>query len=177
MVTIEEMKKTKAEYAKSQRCGIHFISASVLIWTFILIVNLAPLSQYYQNMLSLYSSAVLVPLALLFSKIYHIKFSDKENPLNTAGIVFALNQILYLLIVILVWLVRPDKMLMAYAIVVGAHFLPYSWLYDSTVYRVFAIFIPIVAFILGIYAPVFSLPIMMIVAELVMIVLFIKKTK
>ena len=71
------MVQAKKDYAASQKCGAHFISASLIIWIFICAVNLINLTQYYKNVLSLYSSALLVPLALLFSKIYKI-----ENKIN-----------------------------------------------------------------------------------------------
>lgn len=172
-ITMEEMAAHKKEYAASQKYGAHFISASLIIWIFITVVNFLDITQYYKNVLSLYSSAVLVPLALLFSKIYKIKFSDKDNPLNSAGLVFALNQMLYLLIVILVWLIKPEQMLTAYAIVVGAHFLPYSWLYDSVTYRIVAIVIPVAAILLSLLQLSFAVPIMMVVADVVMIVVFL----
>lgn len=43
-----------------------------------------------------------MPLALLFSKIYKIKFSDKDNPLNPAGLFFALNQMIVFDVIMLV---------------------------------------------------------------------------
>lgn len=173
----EEMKKLKAEYAKSQRYGAHFICASLVIWLFIFAVGFSSLSQYYKNMLSLYSSALLVPLALLFCKILKIRFSEKDNPLNTAGLVFALNQLLYLIIVIMVWLIKPEQMLTAYAIVVGAHFLPYSWLYNSTVYRIVAIVIPVLSFVLALMKYTAVIPAVMIAADIVMIIIFLSKTR
>lgn len=173
----EEMKKLKAEYAKSQRYGAHFICASLVIWLFIFAVGFSSLSQYYKNMLSLYSSALLVPLALLFCKILKIRFSEKDNPLNTAGLVFALNQLLYLIIVIMVWLIKPEQMLTAYAIVVGAHFLPYSWLYNSTVYRIVAIVIPVLSFVLALMKYTAVIPVVMIAADIVMIIIFLSKTR
>lgn len=169
----EEMSGAKRDYAVSQKCGAHFISASLLIWIFICVVNFLSISQYYKNALSLYSSVLLVPLALLFSKLYKIKFSDKDNPLNTAGIVFALNQMLYLLVVILVWLVKPEQMITAYAIVVGAHFLPYSWLYDSLTYRLVAIIIPVLAFLLALAHLTVYIPIMVIAADIIMLIVFL----
>lgn len=173
IVNKEEMTKVKKEYAISQKCGAHFISASLLIWFFICVVNFLNISQYYKNALSLYSSALLVPLALLFSKLYKIKFSEKNNPLNSAGIVFALNQMLYLFVVILVWLVKPEQMITAYAIVVGAHFLPYSWLYDSLTYRIVAILVPLLAFVLAIAHMTLFIPVMVIVVEIIMLFVFI----
>ena len=169
----EEMVRAKKDYAASQKCGAHFISASLIIWIFICAVNLINLTQYYKNVLSLYSSALLVPLALLFSKIYKIRFSDKDNPLNSAGLYFALNQMIYLLVVILVWMIKPEQMITAYAIVVGAHFLPYSWLYDSLTYNLVAILIPILSFLLALAHMVIFIPMLMIVFDVIMLVVFL----
>lgn len=169
----EELAVVKKEYAVSQKCGAHFISASLIIWLFICGVTFTSLSQYYKNVLSLYCSALLVPLALLFSKIYKIKFSDKDNPLNSAGLVFALNQMLYLPVVILVWLVKPEQMITAYAMVVGAHFLPYSWLYDSWVYRIVAIAIPVLSLVFALSGLTAFIPFIMIVFDAGMLVIFL----
>lgn len=84
---------------------------------------------------------------------------------------------IYLLVVILVWLLRPEYLITAYAIVVGAHFLPYSWLYDSAEYRVVAIVIPVVTFALALMKLTVAIPVVMIVADIAMIVLFLAKTK
>ena len=173
----EEMVRAKKDYAASQKCGAHFISASLIIWIFICAVNLINLTQYYKNVLSLYSSALLVPLALLFSKIYKIKFSDKDNPLNSAGLFFALNQMIYLLVVILVWMIKPEQMITAYAIVVGAHFLPYSWLYDSLTYKLIAILIPVLSFLLALAHMVIFIPMLMIVFDVIMLVVFLGMRK
>ena len=45
----------------------------------------------------------------------------------------------------------PDKMVMVYAMIFGAHLLPYGWLYLSKSYYVFAGLIPILALIVGVY--------------------------
>lgn len=169
----EEMSFAKRAYADSQKCGAHFISASLVIWIFICVVNFLNLTQYYKNVFSLYSSALLVPLALLFSKLYGIKFSDKDNPLNSAGLFFALNQMIYLLVVILVWMIRPEYMIAAYAIVVGAHFLPYNWLYDSLTYKLVAILIPVLTFAFTLTHMIQLIPAIMIVFDVVMLVVFL----
>lgn len=169
----EEMIKLKKAYATGQKCGAHFISASLVIWIFICVVNFLDMTQFYKNVMSLYSSALLVPLALLFSKIYKIKFSDKDNPLNSAGIFFALNQMLYVLVVILVWMIKPEQMITAYAIVVGAHFLPYSWLYDSLTYKLAAILIPVLAFVFALAHMVIFIPVIMIGADVIMLIIFL----
>lgn len=177
MINKDELSKAKKAYAVSQKRGAHFINASLLIWIFIYVVNFLEMSQYYKNALSLYSSALLVPLALVFSKVYKIKFSDKDNPLNSAGIVFALNQMIYLLIVILVWFLKPEQMITAYAIVVGAHFLPYSWLYDSITYRIVAIVVPVLSLILTLVHLTTFIPLVMIISDVVMLIIFLWQKK
>lgn len=78
-----------------------------------------------------------------------IDFQNAKNPLTDLGIIFSINQVLYLLIAIWAYSAVPDKMLMIIAIIFGAHLLPYAWLYQSRVYGIFSIAIPIVALVIG----------------------------
>lgn len=91
----------------------------------------------------------MLPLSWLIGKKIGVDIFSKDNELGNLGFVFTMNQILYLLIVIWVFNAVPDKMIMVYAMVFGAHLLPYSWLYKSKVYRVFAIIIPVLSLVLG----------------------------
>ena len=74
---------------------------------------------------------------------------SKANELGSLGFLFTMNQVIYLLIVMWVFNAVPDKMIMVYAMVFGAHLLPYSWLYKSKSYRIFAVIIPVLALVLG----------------------------
>jgi hypothetical protein len=73
-----------------------------------------------------------------------------RQPLTTLGIIFSSNQILYILIAMWVYASVPNKMLMVYAMIFGAHLLPYGWLYQSKSYYIFSILIPIIVLIVGI---------------------------
>lgn len=55
----------------------------------------------------------------------------------------------------------------------GAHFLPYSWLYNSLTYKIVAIIIPIASFILALVHMVMLIPVIMIVSDVIMLVVFI----
>lgn len=90
-----------------------------------------------------------MPISWLIGKKIGVNIFSKDNELGNLGILFTMNQILYLLIVMWVFKAVPDKMIMVYAMVFGAHLLPYSWLYKSKAYKVFAITIPLLALILG----------------------------
>ena len=59
----------------------------------------------------------------------------------------------------------PDKMLMVYSMIFGAHLMPFSWLYQSRSYLVFSIVIPIAALIVGLIYPTPVLAAMMFVFE------------
>lgn len=110
-----------------------------------------------------------MPMAWGIGKVIKVDIFDKSNPLGNVGFLFTCNQFLYLLIVMWVFSAVPDKMVMVYAMVFGAHLLPYSWLYKSVSYRIFAIVIPILSLIIGCG---FS-AIYVVVAMLVMEVIFV----
>lgn len=95
----------------------------------------------------------LLPLSFGISKIIEAEFSVKTNPLNNLGILFSINQILYILIAMWAFNAVPAKMLMILAIIFGAHLLPFSWLYKSTAYLVMSIIISISILIIGSIIP------------------------
>lgn len=149
-----------------QKKGMHFIMASVFIWILLLIIHLTNLNMEQKNLLTFCCSAVLFPLAWILSRFMKIDFEGKGNPLTKAGILFSVNQILYILIAMWVFAAVPEKMLMVYAMIFGAHLMPFSWLYQSKSYMAFSIIIPIAALVVGIYFPTPVLAAMMIVFEL-----------
>ena len=148
-----ELNELIKDCSKRQKKGLHFILASIFIWCLIMIVHLTDLSIELKNLITFCCSAVLFPLAWMFSKWLKIDFEGKGNPLTKAGILFSVNQLLYILIVMWAFSVVPESMVMIYAMVFGAHLMPFSWLYQSKSYLVLSIFIPIFALIIGLIYP------------------------
>ena len=148
---IQVLNELKIEYAVKQKKGLPFIMASSVLWTIMLIVFLTGLSVATKNLIAMCCSALLLPVGILFGKLIKVNIFSKGNPIGSLSIVAALNQLLYLPIVIWAMYAVPDKMIMAYAIVVGAHFLTYYWIYFSPTYFYASIIIPIVSLILGMY--------------------------
>ena len=145
----------REDAAHKQKRGLHFIMASVLIWLAVLIIHSTNLPIQTKGVFTFFCSAPLMPLALAASKLLKIDFQNKENPLTNLGILFSLNQILYILIAMWALSEKPTHMLMIYAMIFGAHLLPYGWLYQSKVYYTFAICISVLNLYLGIcYPPV-----------------------
>lgn len=141
----------KVEFAVKQKKGLPFIMASAVLWTIMLIAFLANLDIATKNIIAMCCSALLMPVGMLFGKILKVNIFGKDNPLSSLSIVAALNQLMYLPIVLWAMYTVPDKMIMVYAIVVGAHFLPYYWIYFSPTYFYASIIIPIISLMFGIY--------------------------
>lgn len=144
-----------------QKRGLHFILASVVIWAAVLIIHLSPLSATTKSMLTFCCSAPLMPLALLFSRIIKADFQNKGNPLTKLGIIFSVGQIPYLLIAMWALSEAPDSFLMIYAMIFGAHLLPFGWLYNSKAYYILSAVIPIAALIIGLNFPAVLAPFML----------------
>ena len=160
-----ELDELRKDCALRQKKGLHFILASIVIWALILAVQLTKLSVEQKNIVIFCCSAILFPLAWGLSKALGIDFEGKGNPLTKAGIIFSVNQLLYILIAMWVFAAVPDKMLMVYTIIFGAHLMPFSWLYQSKSFLILSIFIPIMALVVGLLCPPYVLAVIMVVIE------------
>lgn len=147
------VQELRVDNSQKQKNGLHFIITSIFIWATIFIIHMTHMPILTKNLFTFCCSAPLFPLAYLISKILKIEFQNKDNPLTTLGILFAVNQMLYILIAMWVYASVPDKMVMVYAMIFGAHLLPYGWLYQSKAYFSFAILIPILVLAIGIHYP------------------------
>lgn len=143
------LEQLRIDCAIKQKKGLHFILASVLIWCAVFIVQLLTLPALTKNLFTFCLTAPLVPLAYFISKMIGVDFTNKSNPLNQLGVLFSINQMLYLLIAMWVYPTIPDKMLMVLAMIFGAHLFPYGWLYKSKSYFAFSIIIPFTMLIIG----------------------------
>ena len=140
---------------------------SVVIWGLICAVHHTDLTIEQKNLITFCCSAVLFPLAWMLSKILKIDFESKGNPLSKAGLLFSINQMLYILIMMWVFAAVPEKMVMVYAMVFGAHLMPFSWLYQSKSYLILSIIIPILSLFIGLMYPPYVLAALMAIIEIV----------
>ena len=167
----------RKDCARKQKKGLPFILTSILIWTGILCVHLTGLPILTKNLLTFCCAAPLVPVAFLISKAIGVDFQGKDNPLTKLGVLFTLNQILYLLIAMWVYHAVPDKMLMVFSMIFGAHLMPYSWLYESKSYLAFSIAVPILSLILGLLFPPYVMAAVMIGVEILFSTLLYLETR
>ena len=163
--------RKKAEKGTPLYSGIGFI------WGAVLVVQLMNIPILSKNLLTFCYTAPLLPLAFFISKIIKVDFQNKSNPLTNLGILFSVNQIVYLLIAMWIYPTIPEKMLMVIAMIFGAHLMPYSWLYRSRIYMIFSVVIPIAALIIGLNFAPFILAITMIAFEIIFSILLVIENK
>lgn len=167
----------REDNARKQQKGLHFIVTSIFIWLAVFIIHGTNMPIVTKNMYTFFCSAPLMPMAYLVSKIIKVDFQNKGNPLTALGILFSVNQMLYILIAMWVYASVPDKMVMVYAMIFGAHLLPYGWLYQSKSYYIFAVLIPILVLAVGVYYPASVIAAMMFFIEIVFCICLIMEMR
>ena len=157
-----------------QKKGAPFMMASVVIWTLVTITRMLPVDIMTKNLYTFYCPGMLLPCVLIFSKIIgaHV-FKNRSNPFNKLGFINTANQMLYLLIVMWAFNQKPDAMLMLFAMVFGAHLLPFSWLYDSKTYLVMSLVTTFGSMLISIFAGEVFVGIFMILCQIIMSVLLL----
>ena len=171
------LEELRLDCAVKQKKGLHFILASIIIWTAVFIIHLTSLPIITKNFLTFCFTAPLMPIAFFISKLIKVDFTNKGNPLTNLGVLFSLNQILYLLIAMWIYPTIPEKMVMVLAMIFGAHLLPYGWLYLSKSYTILAVIIPLCALWIGINYPPNFVAGFMIVCEIVFSLLLFTEVK
>lgn len=112
----------KLDCALKQKRGLHIILASIIIWLAIAIIHFSSISILTKNLFTFVCASVLLPLSYFISKLINVDFQNKNNPLTELGILFSVNQVLYLLIAMWIYPTIPEKMLMILTIIFGAHY-------------------------------------------------------
>lgn len=164
---LSALQELRMDNTRKQKRGMHFIMASVCIWALISLIHFSTLPILTKNLYTFFCSAPLVPLAYALSRLLKIDFQNKENPLSGLGLLFTLNQILYILIAMWVYAAVPDKMLMVYAMIFGAHLMPFGWLFQSKTYYVFSVIISVAVLFLGLFYSASAVALFMLAAEVV----------
>ena len=171
-------RELKTEAMILQKKGLPFMMASVVIWTAVTIVRILPVDVMTKNLYTFYCPGLMIPCVLIFSLMIGARpFSKRKNPFNKLGLLNTMNQMLYLLIVMWAFSQKPEAMLMLFAMVFGAHLLPFAWLYESKTYLVTSIVTTFGSMILSIFVPELYVGLFMIVCQTVMCILLLMECK
>lgn len=164
-----ELGELKAENIRSQKRGLPFIMASAVLWALITVIQMTALTTYQKNMGTFCCSVLMMPLSCLFAKILKADlFANKENPINKLGFLCTMNQMLYILIVMWAFSESPDRMVMLFAMIFGAHLLPFGWIYESRAYTVLSVAETVLALLAGLLLGSAAVAVLMAVLEILL---------
>ena len=117
----------KKEIRLKAKGGVDFIFAATLVWMAVYFIWTLEYSAYNKSIFTFMIGAVLLPLALVLSKVLKTTWKIPDNPLQPLGLWLNFAQLIYFPFLIFVLLKSPDYFIMAYAIITGAHLIPYAW--------------------------------------------------
>jgi hypothetical protein len=146
---LKEMTQLRLELSVRAKNGIDFILAASLVWIAITYVWTLPYPSYNKSIITFMVGGVMMPLAILFSKLLKTEWTIKSNPLQPLGLWLNFAQLFYFPFLFFVLFKMPDYFVMVYVIITGAHFFPYAWFFKSVAYAIAAGVISIGAMILG----------------------------
>lgn len=138
-----QFSELKKQVQIANKNGIDFILSAAILWLLLTFIWTLEYSSYNRSIFSFMVGALLLPMAFAFSKVLKTNWKAKDNPLQPLGLWLNFAQLIYFPFLIFILLKYPDYFIMTYAIITGAHFFPYAWLYAEITYAVCAIIISV----------------------------------
>lgn len=153
MITQEKLNELRTSLSVNAKNGLDFTLSASIIWLLIGFVWTLDQSSYNKSIITFMVGGLMLPLALLLSKLLKTIWTDKTNPLQPLGLWLNFAQLFYFPFLVLTLIKMPDYFVMVYIIITGAHFFPYSWFYNTRLYAIFAGIISVGALIFGLLLP------------------------
>jgi len=125
--------------------GLNSIVAAIFLWAAFTVLGVFITDSYTLTLIYVFGAGLLFPLSLLVSKPLGLDPFAAGNPLGTLAGLLGAMQILFIPLMIGAVLTVPDMVPWFLAVLVGAHFLPFSWVYESRAYILAAAAIPLTA--------------------------------
>jgi len=135
--------KLRLELSINAKNGIDFIISASIIWLLLAYLWTLSGTSYDKSVFTFIIGSLMIPLALVMSKLLKTNWKVKNNPLQPLGLWLNFAQLFYFPFLVFVLIKQPDYFIMTYAIITGAHFFPYAWFYNEKAYAVFAAVISI----------------------------------
>lgn len=165
--------KLKLEIQLKAKNGVDFILAASIVWFVVFLIwKFTNNTSYEKSIFTFILSAILLPLALVFSKIFKTTWKIEGNKLQPLGLWLNFAQLIYFPFLIFALIKNPDYFIMAYAIITGAHLFPYAWFYDEIGYVVVAVAVSVGAMVIALlvqpidmfYIPLFTSLVLLLLA-------------
>jgi len=140
--------KLKEDLTQDTLKGIPFLIAGSIYWFVMGILHFFIKDTQTLALIYLIGSGSIFPAAMLISKLIGANLVSK-NPLGTLSGIIGGVQGFYILIWIVIYIELPNLLPLTIGILVGSHFLPYAWIYNSKAYQIFTMLTVLISFILG----------------------------
>ena len=133
------------------RCknGLSFLLAATIVWSMVLVIFLLPYEIASKNILTLFSTGITFPLAILISKVINADWKVNDNPLGMLGLYINLAQLIYFPILFFAFVKAPNQFIIFFGVITGAHLFPYAWFYNTKAYAIMAPIISVIVIIIG----------------------------
>lgn len=154
---ILDLNNTRNELSVKGKNGIGFLLSAFVIWSIITMIFLQPIEIQQKNIFMLYSTGLMFPLSIAMSALLRAEWKFKKIPLAKLGLFLNLAQIIYFPILIWGMIKSPVDAVMIFAIITGAHFFPYGWLYNAKPYYIMAPVISVLILVLALFLNVENL--------------------
>lgn len=179
-MTNESLDKLRIKSSVKSKNGLDFTLSAGIIWFIIGWIWALDFKAYNKSVFTFIIGALMIPLALLFSKLFKTIWTDKDNPLQPLGLWMNFAQLFYFPFLVFSLIKFPDYFVMVYAIITGGHFFLYAWFYKTNLYAVFAGIASIGAMTLGLilsFEKMYFIPILMSVSLIILTVLLFLDSK
>src|SRR5665647_3122707 len=146
ILNINELRNELAIRCKN---GLPFLLAATIVYCMVLVIFLLPYEIESKNILTLFSTGITFPLAILISKVIKADWKVNDNPLGMLGLYINLAQLMYFPILFFAFVKAPNQFIIFFAVITGAHLFPYGWFYNTKVFVIMAPVISAIVIIVG----------------------------
>ncbi|MBM6648378.1 hypothetical protein [Bacillus sp. RIT 809] len=141
--------EAKRDLAQKTKKGFPVIIAGLLFWIVASITGVL-LSEKQVVWVYLIGMGCVFPCGLMIAAILKIDMFAKGNPLGTlAGLIGGIN-VLNIPFVLLAYFQFPEWLPFVVAMLIGVHFVPYVWIYESKSYGLLSVGTVLVTSVCGI---------------------------
>jgi len=134
-----DLQTMKHDLAHRSRRGLPNILAGVGLWSAFGALGLLLPDTPQRALIYLFGTGLLLPLGLLLAALLRVDLFAKGNPLAQLGGYLGGLQILFIPLMVGAYLATPQFVPWYLGVLLGAHFLPFAWLYESRAYLVGAL--------------------------------------
>ncbi len=120
--------------ARRTRRGITNIGAGVLLWTTFGVLGMVLPPSPQRALIYLFGAGMVLPLGMLLAALLRIDLFANGNPLGLLSGLLGGLQILFIPLMIGAYGATPHAVPWYLGVLVGAHFLPFMWVFNSRAY-------------------------------------------